>query len=129
MRPSVIPLVAEELAKITFSSKNFEKLKTAILESIGCDVVDLGDLVEEVRSMCRGNCNFEDVDDEEVVKSWRRVFDSVSPKEDQEKDIQSAKKECSDNLGPREWERFKELKLYSLKRDKVDRNTDDRNEV
>jgi DNA primase len=117
MRPSVIWSVAENLSTVNFSDRRFEKIKRIVLDSIeneSLNFTGVEDVIGDICSMCRQNCNIDAMNDTDVLRFWDEVFKIGFTGKVQQKEIASAKKECDDGLDFATWERLKAIKIDSL---------------
>lgn len=111
-RPSVIPVVVEELASVEFFDKNFEHLRQCILanpDSLNFD--EDCETISKIGQIASEFCNCREMSDTDVVELWRDVFNCGVAKERVAEDLKVAKSECETSFDEETWNRFKALKL------------------
>ena len=114
-RPSVIPVVVEELASVEFSSERFEQLRQYMIDNPDLpDFVSFNGTVDDVRQMADGVCPLVGMSDGDVVRLWKDVFDFGISKKRMAEDLRVAKDECKTSFDDMAWNRFKALKLGFL---------------
>ena len=73
-RPSVIPVVVEELASVEFSSERFEQLRQYMIDNPDLsDFVSFNGTVDGIRQMAGGFCPLVGMSDGDVVRLWKGV--------------------------------------------------------
>ena len=120
LRPSVIPIVVEELATVEFSDKNFERLRHCMVECLVVpDTPSFEDVKRELERIAGRFCNCAEMPEAGVVELWRDVFNSSIARERVAEDVKIAKNECSTQFDDANWNRFKALKLNFFNADKI----------
>ncbi len=111
-RPSVIPVVVEELASIEFSDKDFEHLRHSLLENpYSQDFGNVGDIVSRIKQLAGEFVSFNGMQDSDVMELWENVFELGVARKRVADDLKVAKSECVASLDDITWNRFKALKL------------------
>ncbi|MDR0640682.1 MAG: DNA primase [Holosporales bacterium] len=117
MRPSIVSFVAEELATVDWSNLGFEKIRGVLLSLDETEIPDftgLEDVIAKVKSMCWNHCNFNEMNDEEMLSFWSGIFQRGFVEASQKRDLIAVKEECTQELSSEKWERLKALKIDSL---------------
>ncbi|MBQ3945477.1 MAG: DNA primase [Alphaproteobacteria bacterium] len=111
-RPSVIPVVVEELASVEFSDKDFEHLRHCILENPDKqDFSDVGEVVSKIEQLANEFVSYSEMQDNDVISLWKDVFEFGVARKRVVDDLKVAKSECEASFDEITWNRFRALKL------------------
>ena len=120
LRPSVIPIVVEELATVEFSDKNFERLRQCMVECLEVpNTSSFEEIKQELERVAGRFCDCEEMPEEGVVELWRDIFNFGIARERIAEDVKTAKNECETQFDDVTWNRFKALKLNFFNADKA----------
>ncbi len=104
----IFSYVAEKLAHISFTDKEFGELRDKLLcefeNSANIDYTKLAEIAGKY-------CNFDNYTSDKIIEFWDDVFENHVGKTGYYRDIKSAKEDVKYNMNESAWERLKALKL------------------
>ena len=119
--PSVIPSVLEQLVAADFVYSGFNELKNYIASSH--ELLDLSlyndqKMLHDIKSTTLRYFSKDNMDETDIIDFWCNIYNIEFSTKPKIQDLKEAKKECSDNLETKTWERLKAIKLDLLNKKK-----------